>query len=176
VAATWLGPPTILICAAGQPGDLYSPVDRQDVAGWRENLLVNLEQPFLPTRLVAPVIAAEGWGRIVYVSSTAGQIGTAGMTPYCASKHGLIGLIRAVACDIGVHGATANAVLPGWVRTEMAEQAARDEAAQQGTTPDEIWRQRAAAYPRAGVWSRAISPTRSAIWPATRPRASTARR
>jgi NAD(P)-dependent dehydrogenase (short-subunit alcohol dehydrogenase family) len=58
-----------------------------------------------------------------------------------------------VACDIGVHGATANAVCPGWVRSKMAEQAAIDEAAQQGVTPEEIWRQRGAAYPRGRVLS-----------------------
>lgn len=152
-AALRLGPPTILICAAGQPGDLYSPVERQSLEGWRENMMVNLDQPFFLTRLVAPVIAAEGWGRIVYVSSTAGQIGSAGMAPYCASKHGLIGLMRAVACDIGAHGATANAVCPGWVRTRMAEEAAIAEAAQQGITAEEIWRQRDAAYPRGRVLS-----------------------
>jgi NAD(P)-dependent dehydrogenase (short-subunit alcohol dehydrogenase family) len=75
------------------------------------------------------------------------------MSAYCASKHGLIGLMRSVACDIGLHGATANAVCPGWVRTGMAEDDARWEAEQKRVSVAEIWRQRDASYPRGRVLS-----------------------
>ncbi|MCX8507813.1 MAG: SDR family NAD(P)-dependent oxidoreductase, partial [Rhodobacteraceae bacterium] len=74
----------------------------------------------------------------IYISSTAGQVGAPTMAPYCASKHGLIGLMRSVAWDIGAHNATANAICPGWVRTTMAEEDARIEATAGGMDPEEI--------------------------------------
>ncbi len=70
---------------------------------------------------------------------------------YSASKHGLIGLMRSVAQDAGKHGVTSNAVLPGWVRTEMAERSARAEAAARGITPEQVWEERAALYPAGRV-------------------------
>ena len=59
--------------------------------------------------------------------------------------------MRSVAWDVGTHNATANAICPGWVRTAMAEEDARIEAAARGVTPAEIWRQRDAGYPRGRV-------------------------
>jgi NAD(P)-dependent dehydrogenase (short-subunit alcohol dehydrogenase family) len=57
--------------------------------------------------------------------------------------------MRSVATDGGAHGITANAVLPGWVRTEMAERSARVEASERGISTDRVWQERAALY-RAG--------------------------
>ena len=62
-----------------------------------------------------------GFGRIVFVSSTAGEVGGQEQPAYCASKHGVIGLMRAIAQDVIPFGVTCNAVLPGWVRTRMAD-------------------------------------------------------
>ena len=62
-------------------------------------------------------------------------------------KHGLLGLMRSVATDGGPYGITSNAVLPGWVRTEMAERSARQEAKDRGITTDLVWKERAASYP-----------------------------
>jgi NAD(P)-dependent dehydrogenase (short-subunit alcohol dehydrogenase family) len=69
------------------------------------------------------------------------------MSPYCASKHGLIGLMRALAHDHAAVGATCNAVLPGWVRTPMADRDAEREARRRGMTAEQIWAERAAGYP-----------------------------
>jgi len=66
---------------------------------------------------------------------------------YNSSKHGLLGLMRSVAVDGGAYGITSNAVLPGWVRTEMAERSARQEAKDRGITTDQVWEERAALYP-----------------------------
>ncbi len=96
-------------------------------------------------------MVAQGYGRIVMVSSTAGEVGGPAMAAYCASKAALLGLTRAVACDVGAHGVTCNAVCPGWVRTEMAERKAEQEAAQRGVTAEEIWAERAASYPAGRV-------------------------
>ena len=55
--------------------------------------------------------------------------------------------MRSVAQDGGAHGITSNAVLPGWVRTEMAENSALAEAKERGITPEEVWAERSAIYP-----------------------------
>ena len=67
---------------------------------------------------------------------------------YTASKHGVIGLARAVAQDAGPFGVTSNAVLPGWVRTAMAERSAKTEAERRGISVEQVWRERAAIYPQ----------------------------
>ena len=81
------------------------------------------------------------------VSSTAGEVGGPQMSAYCASKHGLLGLMRAAAHDLAPYGVTCNAVCPGWVRTPMSEHTAEVEASVLGTSTDEIWRQRDADSP-----------------------------
>jgi NAD(P)-dependent dehydrogenase (short-subunit alcohol dehydrogenase family) len=81
------------------------------------------------------------------ISSTAGEVGAPSMSPYCASKHGVIGLMRSVAQDLAPLGATCNAILPGWVRTEMAERDAEQEAKQRGLPVAAVWAERAAANP-----------------------------
>lgn len=141
------GPVTILVHAAGRGGYLDRPIFDQPVEGWRETLAVNLDSAFELSRLVARDIRDEGWGRIVMISSTAGEVGAPAMAPYCASKHGLIGLMRSVAQDIAPHGGTCNAVLPSWVRTEMAERDAEQEAERRSIGVDAIWAERAAANP-----------------------------
>lgn len=89
-----------------------------------------------------------GYGRVVFTSSTAGEKAERSGSAYTASKHGVIGLARAVAQDAGPFGVTSNAVLPGWVRTAMAERSAKTESERRGVSVDEVWRERAAIYPR----------------------------
>jgi NAD(P)-dependent dehydrogenase (short-subunit alcohol dehydrogenase family) len=108
---------------------------------------VNLDGPFHLSRLVLPGMTERQYGRIVYTSSTAGLIAEPAGSAYNSSKHGLLGLMRSVAVDGGSYGITANAVLPGWVRTEMAERSARQEAKDRGITADQVWEERAALYP-----------------------------
>jgi NAD(P)-dependent dehydrogenase (short-subunit alcohol dehydrogenase family) len=83
----------------------------------------------------------------VYTSSTAAKVAEFAGSAYNSSKSGLLGLMRSVAQDGGPHGITSNAVLPGWVRTEMAENSARAEAKDRGITTEEVWAERAAIYP-----------------------------
>ena len=145
------GPVTILVNNAGRGGWHDRPIWDQDAEGWRASMAVNLDAPFELTRRLVPGMIDAGWGRIVMVSSTAGQIGAPAMSPYCASKHGVLGLMRSVAQDVAPHGVTCNAVLPGWVRTEMAERDAEQEAERRGVTADAVWRERAAANPAGRV-------------------------
>ncbi|MFL5259183.1 MAG: SDR family NAD(P)-dependent oxidoreductase [Hyphomicrobiales bacterium] len=142
-----LGPITILVNNAGWGGSNDSPIWEETWENWDRSLALNLGAPFALSQLVAYDIRAAGWGRIVMVSSTAGDTGAPSMSPYCAAKHGVIGLMRSLAQDLASAGATCNAVLPGWVRTEMAHRDAEKEAARRGMSPDEVWAERAANYP-----------------------------
>jgi NAD(P)-dependent dehydrogenase (short-subunit alcohol dehydrogenase family) len=146
-----LGPVEILVANAGIGSARERPIWEQDPDVWRETMAVNLDGPFHLIRLVVPDMIERGWGRIVTVSSTAGQIGGASESAYDASKHGLLGLTRAVAQDVAPHGITCNAVCPGWVRTAMAERSATETAGARGITVEDVWAERAASYPAGRV-------------------------
>lgn len=146
-----LGPVSILVNSAGRGADADRPIWDQSLEDWRTTMAINLDAPFLLSRTCARHMRERGWGRIVMVSSTAGQIGAPSMSPYCASKHGVIGLMRSVAHDLGSFGGTCNAVLPGWVRTRMADVYVQGEADERGITLDEMWRAHDAEYPRGRV-------------------------
>ena len=142
-----LGPVEILVCNHGIGSAHERVVWEQDPDVWSETMRVNLDGPFHLSRLVLPGMVERGYGRIVYTSSTAGLIAEPAGCAYNSSKHGLLGLMRSVAVDGGAYGITSNAVLPGWVRTEMAERSARQEAEDRGLTIDQVWEERAALYP-----------------------------
>ncbi len=150
-AARRLGPIGVLVNNAGRGGWHDRPIWEQDRAGWDASMAVNLHAPFELTRQAAADMRAARWGRIVMISSTAGEVGAASNGPYCASKHGVIGLMRSVAQDVASYGVTCNAVLPGWVRTEMADEDAAREAAARGLDTDAVWAERSAAYPSGRV-------------------------
>jgi len=120
----------------------------QDPEVWRETMRINLDGPFELARLTVGGMCKRGFGRLVFTSSTAGEVAERSGSAYTASKHGLLGLARAVAQDAGPFGVTSNAVLPGWVKTEMAERSARAEAERRGISVEEVWRERAALYPQ----------------------------
>jgi len=142
-----LGAIEILICNHGI-GSAHEKVTwEQPEEIWRETMRVNLDGPFYLSRGTLGRMVERGYGRIVYTSSTAGLVAEHASSAYNSSKHGLIGLMRSVAIDAGAFGVTANAVLPGWVRTEMAERSARQEAGDRGISVDQVWDERAALYP-----------------------------
>jgi NAD(P)-dependent dehydrogenase (short-subunit alcohol dehydrogenase family) len=142
-----LGPIEILVCNHGIGSAHERVVWEQQPDDWSETMRVNLDGPFHLSRLVLPGMIERQFGRIVYTSSTAGLVAEHAGSAYNTSKHGLLGLMRSVATDGGSYGITSNAVLPGWVRTEMAERSARHEAEDRGITTDQVWEERAALYP-----------------------------
>ena len=142
-----LGSIDILVCNHGIGSADERVVWEQDPELWHQTMRVNLDGPFYLSRLVLPGMVERGYGRIVFTSSTAGEIAEHAGSAYNSSKHGLLGLMRSVAVDGGAHNITANAVLPGWVRTEMAERSAQAEATQRDLSVEEIWQERAALYP-----------------------------
>lgn len=141
-----LGPTDILVCNHGIGSAHEQVIWEQDPEVWSETMRINLDGPFHLSRLVVRGMVEREYGRLVYTSSTAGLVAEHAGSAYTASKHGLIGLMRAVAQDAGPHGVTSNAVLPGWVRTEMAERSARSEADGRGVTTDQVWDERATMY------------------------------
>jgi NAD(P)-dependent dehydrogenase (short-subunit alcohol dehydrogenase family) len=146
-----LGPVEILVANAGLGSAHERVIWEQDPALWRETMAVNLDAPFHLMRLAVPDMRGRGWGRIVIVSSTAGVHGGRAESAYDASKHGVLGLMRSVAQDVAAEGITCNAVLPGWVRTAMAERSAEVEAARRGRSVEDVWAERAAEYPAGRV-------------------------
>ncbi len=120
----------------------------QDPKVWRETMRINLDGPFELARLTVGGMSERGYGRLVFTSSTAGEKAERSGSAYTASKHGVIGLARAIAQDAGPFGVTSNAVLPGWVRTEMADRSAQSEAERRDVSVEQVWRERAAIYPQ----------------------------
>ena len=146
-----LGPIEILVCNHGIGSAHERVVWEQQPDIWSETMRVNLDGPFHLSRLALRGMVERRYGRVVYTSSTAGLVAEHAGSAYNSSKHGLLGLMRSVALDGGPYGITSNAVLPGWVRTEMAENSARQEAQDRGITSDQVWRERAALYPAGRV-------------------------
>jgi NAD(P)-dependent dehydrogenase (short-subunit alcohol dehydrogenase family) len=142
-----LGPVEIFVCNHGIGSALERVIWEQDTELWDETMRINLDGPFHLSRLVVKGMVERRYGRAVYTSSTAGEHAEHAGSAYNSSKHGLLGLMRSVAQDGGAFGVTANAVLPGWVRTEMAEHSAVAEAERRGITAEQVWEERAAIYP-----------------------------
>ena len=87
---------------------------------WNETLAVNLTAPFILSQLLANDMVGYGWGRIIYVSSIAGKIGSRLCgAHYSASKAALIGLTKHLARELGTRGITVNCVCPGQTDTDM---------------------------------------------------------
>jgi NAD(P)-dependent dehydrogenase (short-subunit alcohol dehydrogenase family) len=133
-----LGAVEILVNNAGIGSMEEREIWRQEPRIWHETLATNLNGPFELTRLASARMVDQGYGRIVMVSSTAGQVGGPSMTAYCASKHGVIGLTRAAAQDLGPYGITCNAVLPGWVDTKLTRDAIDAYAGRRDATREEV--------------------------------------
>ncbi|HEX4153877.1 MAG TPA: SDR family oxidoreductase [Steroidobacteraceae bacterium] len=146
-----LGPIDLLVVNHGIGSAHERVVWEQDPEVWRETMRINLDGPFELARLTVGGMCRRGYGRLVFTSSTAGEKAERCGSAYTASKHGVIGLARAVAQDAGPFGVTSNAVLPGWVRTAMAETSARTEAERRGVTVEQVWEERAATYPQKRV-------------------------
>ena len=146
-----VGPVEILVCNHGIGSAQERVIWEQDPELWHNTMRINLDGPFFLSQIVVKDMIEQGYGRIVFTSSTSALVAEYAGSAYNSSKSGLLGLMRSVAQDAGPHGVTSNAVLPGWVRTPMAETSAETEAEQRGITADEVWAERAALYPAGRV-------------------------
>ncbi len=130
------GPVDVLINNAGVARS--SPVLKTDVRVWEEHLKVNLTGAFLCSLKVLPSMASRGKGRIINVASVAGLKGYPYLAAYCASKHGLVGLTRALAAEYADKGVTVNAICPGYVDSPLLTGAIQNIVEKTGRTPEEV--------------------------------------
>ncbi|MEN7526509.1 SDR family NAD(P)-dependent oxidoreductase [Cupriavidus sp. DL-D2] len=145
-AAKARGPVTVLVNNAGQAHS--APFGKTDLALWQRMLDVNLTGTFVCTQAALPAMLESGWGRIVNVASTAGLIGYGYVSAYCAAKHGVIGLTRALALELATKGITVNAVCPGYTETDIVRDAVANIVAKTGRTEAEARAELAARNPQ----------------------------
>lgn len=143
------GNPYVLINNAGQATASTFTDTSLDV--WSQTLAVNLTGAFLCTQQVLPAMRAAGRGRVINMASTAGLRGYSHMTAYCASKHGIIGLTRALATETAKAGITVNAVCPGYTDTNMFQTAINNLMTNLGKTEEEARKMLTRSIPRGTV-------------------------
>jgi len=101
-------------------------IERLDEKEWQETIDINLKGVYTCCRLAAIEMKKQGSGRIITVSSTAGQRGEAFYSHYAASKGGVISFTKALASELGPSGITVNSVAAGWVFTDLSAEALQD--------------------------------------------------
>lgn len=158
-------PVDILVNNAGQVET--APLHRTSLALWQQMLNVNLTGTFLCSRAVMAGMSERGFGRIINVASTAALKGYAYVAAYCAAKHGVVGLTRAMALELARKGVTVNAVCPGYTETDIVAQAVANITEKTGRSAEAARAELAAANPQ----GRLVQPEEvaaSVLWLARR--------
>jgi NAD(P)-dependent dehydrogenase (short-subunit alcohol dehydrogenase family) len=137
----------ILVTSAGVMGERTFLTSTSE-AGWRRTIEVNLNATFYCIKAFLPGMLERGSGRIITVSSTSGKLPAAMNADYSASKHGVIGLTKAPALELGLlrmDGITANAICPGSTATPMIAAITEQMRALTGESPEQFVQERIAS-------------------------------
>lgn len=111
-----------------------------DTATWRRIMAVDLDGPYFVTRAAVPGMLARGAGAVIAIASISSKLGAPYVSAYTAAKHGLLGLMRALAAEYAGRGLTFNCVCPGYVDTSMTEATIANIMARTGRTREEALR------------------------------------
>lgn len=126
-ATAEFGAPTVLVNNAGM--NLFGSARQLSPRDWDRVIGVNLSGAFYCTHAALPAMYEKGWGRVIFVSSpSGGRRPSPGMSAYAAAKAGLAGMTRAMAQELARRGVTVNAVMPGFVETDIIASGGSDAA------------------------------------------------
>jgi NAD(P)-dependent dehydrogenase (short-subunit alcohol dehydrogenase family) len=160
-AATASGDAHILVNNAGQAAG--APFLETTTELWNTLIAANLTGAFFCSREVVTAMLAAGDGRIINIASTSGLKGYRNVAAYCAAKHGLVGLTRALAAETARSGITVNAVCPAYTDTAMAERAITNIARDFDKTPEEARAAIARSIPR-GTLIQPLEVASMVVW------------
>jgi len=135
IVSAW-GGIDVLILNAGDGA--AAPIDKTTNEVWEHSIAINLTAPFQYLRAAVPAMKEAKFGRIIVIASSAGLIGEPNVSAYTAAKHGVIGLVRAAAAELGKYGITVNAVCPSYVDTPMTKRSLEAAAARTGKDFNEV--------------------------------------
>ena len=127
----------ILVNNAGGAAVLLPTVE-MPFDDWELTIRWNLHSTFIATKRALPGMIEQGWGRVINISSVEGKVGKPVLTAYVAAKHGIIGLTKGVAREVGTTGVTVNAICPGLVITDIIRENGPRTAEAMGITFDEM--------------------------------------
>ena len=120
-ATAQFGDVEILVNCAGMAPT--APFHRVDFADWQRTMDVNVNGVFHCTQLALESMLENNWGRVVNIASVASLRGFPYVSGYCASKHAVLGMTRALALEVATQGITVNAVCPGYLDTDIVRNA-----------------------------------------------------
>jgi len=125
----------ILVNSAGMAPT--APFHRVDFADWQRTMDVNVNGVFHCSQIALEDMLGAGWGRIINIASVASLRGFPYVSGYCASKHAVLGMTRAVALEVATQGVTVNAICPGYVDTDIVRTAISEIVAKTGRTEED---------------------------------------
>lgn len=129
-------PPLIVVHCAGITEN--ETVDRMTLEGWNRAFQVNVTSAMQIAGAAIPAMKEAGWGRFIAIGSLYSRMGVSHTAAYTSSKHALLGLVRVLSAELIGKGITSNAILPGFVDTEMVQSEAKLAADARGLTVDEV--------------------------------------